>query len=226
MKITEFLKENILCLDGGMGMLLQKAGLNPGELPERWNLTHAEVVTAIHRDYFDAGSHVVSTNTFGANSLKLDDAELEQVIAAAVANAKAARELSTASQPKWIALDVGPTGRMLAPLGDLDFEDAVGVFAKTVRLGVKYGVDLILIETMNDSYETKAALLAAKENSDLPVFVSNAYGADGKLMTGAEPAAMVAMLEGLGADAIGVNCSLGPKALAPVVRRGGIACRA
>ncbi|MBR6726984.1 MAG: homocysteine S-methyltransferase family protein, partial [Clostridia bacterium] len=218
MKITEFLKENILCLDGGMGTLLQKAGLNPGELPERWNLTHAEVVTAIHRDYFDAGSHVVSTNTFGANSLKLDDAELEQVIAAAVANAKAARELSTASQPKWIALDVGPTGRMLAPLGDLDFEDAVGVFAKTVRLGVKYGVDLILIETMNDSYETKAALLAAKENSDLPVFVSNAYGADGKLMTGAEPAAMVAMLEGLGADAIGVNCSLGPKALAPVVR--------
>jgi len=103
---------------------------------------------------------------------------------------------------------------MLAPYGDFDFEEAVAVFAKTVKLGAKYGADLIFIETMNDSYETKAALLAAKENCDLPVFVSNAYGEDGKLMTGANPAAMVAMLEGMGADAIGVNCSLGPKALA------------
>ena len=217
MKITEFLKNNILYLDGGMGTLLQEKGLTPGELPERWNLTHACEITAIHRAYFEAGSHVVGTNTFGANCLKFDEAELERVIAAAVANANAARASACGTQPKWIALDIGPTGRMLSPLGDLDFEDAVEIFAKTVRLGVKYGVDLILIETMNDSYETKAALLAAKENSDLPVFVSNAYGADGKLMTGATPAAMVAMLEGLGADAIGVNCSLGPKALAPVV---------
>ena len=106
---------------------------------------------------------------------------------------------------------------MLKPYGDLDFEDAVKVFAKSVQLGVKYGADLIFIETMNDSYETKAALLAAKENSSLPVFVSNAYGADGKLMTGASPSAMIAMLEGMGADAVGVNCSLGPKALAGVV---------
>ncbi|MBQ8341106.1 MAG: homocysteine S-methyltransferase family protein [Clostridia bacterium] len=217
MKITDFLKEHILYLDGGMGTLLQAEGLAPGELPERWNLTHADAVTAIHRAYFDAGSHVINTNTFGANRLKFDATELEQIIAAAVANAKAAREKSAGTQPKWIALDVGPTGHLLSPLGDLDFEEAIGIFAQTIRLGMKYGVDLIFIETMNDSYETKAALLAAKENCDLPVFVSNAYGADGKLMTGATPAAMVAMLEGLGADVVGVNCSLGPKALAPVV---------
>ena len=118
-----------------------------------------------------------------------------------------------------MALDIGPSGKLLKPLGDLDFEDAVEVFAKTVKLGVKYGVDLIIIETMNDSYETKAALLAAKENSDLPIIVSNAYGEDGKLMTGASPEAMVALLEGMGVDALGANCSLGPRQLGGVVRR-------
>ena len=133
-------------------------------------------------------------------------------------NAKRARESSTGAQPKFIALDIGPTGRLLKPMGDLDFEDAVAVFAQTVRLGVQCGVDLIMIETMNDSYETKAALLAAKENSELPVFVSNAYSENGKLMTGASPAAMVALLEGMGADAIGMNCSFGPDKLAPIVR--------
>ncbi len=218
MNITQYLKSNILVLDGGMGTLLQAAGLAPGDLPERWNLTHADVIQGIHTDYFNAGSHVVSTNTFGASCLKFSAAELEEIIKAAVFNARAAAAAATGTQPKWVALDVGPTGRMLKPLGDLDFEDAVAVFAETVRLGVKYGVDLIFIETMSDSYETKAALLAAKENSSLPVFVSNAFGADGKLMTGASPAAMVAMLEGLGADAIGVNCSLGPAALGGVVK--------
>ncbi len=217
MKITEYLKDHLLYLDGGMGTLLQEAGLAPGELPERWNLTHADTVTRIHTDYFNAGSHVVNTNTFGANRLKFSAEELEEIVKAAVANARAAVDRSTGAQPKWVALDIGPTGRMLKPLGDFDFEDAVAAFAETVRLGVKYGVDLIFIETMNDSYETKAALLAAKENSELPVFVSNAYGADGKLMTGASPAAMVAMLEGMGADVIGVNCSLGPGALGGVV---------
>ena len=217
MKITEYLKENIIYLDGGMGTLLQKQGLQPGELPELWNLSHSDVITQIHRDYFDAGSNVVNTNTFGANVLKFSEAELEKIIKAAMENAKAARDMSDTPQEKWIALDIGPTGRMLAPYGDFDFEDAVAVFAETVSLGVKYGAALIFIETMNDSYETKAALLAAKENSNLPVFVSNAYGEDGKLMTGASPAAMVAMLEGMGADAIGVNCSLGPKALEGVV---------
>jgi 5-methyltetrahydrofolate--homocysteine methyltransferase len=205
-------------LDGGMGTLLQDRGLRPGESPETWNLTHPEEVTAIHRAYFDAGSHVVCANTFGANPLRFDQDRLEQIVAAAMDNVRAARDSSAGTQEKFAALDIGPSGRLLKPYGDLDFEDAVAAFAETVRLGVKSGADLILIETMNDSYETKAALLAAKENSDLPVFVSNAYGEDGKLMTGATPAAMTAMLEGMGADAIGVNCSLGPKALAPVVR--------
>ena len=217
MKITDYIKDNILYLDGGLGTLLQAQGLKSGELPERWNITHSDVLVKIHRDYFDAGSNVVNTNTFGANSLKFNDNELETIIKSAIDNVKKAREMSDTEHKKWIALDIGPTGKMLAPYGDFDFEDAVNVFKKTVELGVKYGADLIFIETMNDSYETKAALLAAKECSDLPVFVSNAYGEDGKLMTGASPSAMVAMLEGMGADAIGVNCSLGPKALSGVV---------
>lgn len=219
MEILEYLKENLLYLDGGMGTLLQARGLKPGELPERWNLTCPEVITEIHRAYYDAGSNVVNTNTFGANSLKFDESELDKIISGAINNAKKAALESTGTQPKWVALDIGPTGRMLKPYGDLDFENAVEIFAKTVKLGVKYGADLIFIETMNDSYETKAALLAAKENSDLPVFVSNAYGEDGKLMTGATPGAMVAMLEGMGADAIGANCSLGPKALSTVIEK-------
>lgn len=213
MEFRTYLNENIVYLDGGMGTLLQAQGLKPGEHPERWNLSHPDVITAIHKSYFDAGSNVVSTNTFGANCLKFSDEELEEIVAAAFCNVKAAREQSTGAQEKFIALDLGPSGKLLKPLGDLDFEDAVAVFAKTVKLGVKYGAELILIETMNDSYETKAALLAAKENSDLPVLVSNAYGEDGKLMTGATPAAMVAMLEGMGVDALGANCSLGPKQL-------------
>ncbi len=217
MKITEYLKDHIVYLDGGMGTLLQEKGLRAGELPERWNISRGKAVSAIHREYFNAGCNVVNTNTFGANRLKFSTMELDAIVEAAVANARAAARQSKGKQPKWVALDIGPTGRMLKPLGDLDFEDAVSVFAETVKLGVKYGVDLIFIETMSDSYETKAALLAAKENSDLPVFVSCAFGADGKLMTGASPAAMVALLEGMGADAIGVNCSLGPKALAPIV---------
>ena len=218
MTFSEFLKENIVCLDGGMGTLLQARGLQPGEHPERWNLTHPEVITDIHRQYYEAGSHVVSTNTFGANILKFDEDELESIIRAALANAKSARAAVSADRPRFVALDVGPSGKLLKPLGDLDFEDAVEVFAKTVRLGVKYGADLIIIETMNDSYETKAALLAAKENSTLPVIVTNAYGEDGKLMTGASPAAMVAMLEGMGADALGANCSLGPRQLRGVAQ--------
>lgn len=217
MNFREYLKNNIVYLDGGMGTILQANGLKPGEHPEHWNISHPDVITNIHKAYYDAGSNVISTNTFGANSLKFDEKELEEIVKAAFENANAARKQCEQSKQKFIALDIGPTGKLLKPLGDLDFEDAVAVFAKTVKLGVKYGADLIFIETMNDSYETKAALLAAKENSDLPVFVSNAYGEDGKLMTGANAAAMVAMVEGMGADAIGANCSLGPKQLRGVV---------
>ncbi|MBR5459267.1 MAG: homocysteine S-methyltransferase family protein, partial [Clostridia bacterium] len=217
MTVLEYIKNNLTFLDGGMGTLLQKSGLGIGELPERLNLTHPDAIKNIHLDYFNAGSNIVCTNTFGANTLKFSLDELDKIVCAAVKNASDAR-LESGGQDKWIALDIGPSGKMLKPYGDLDFEEAVGVFAETVKLGVKYGVDLIVIETMNDSYETKAALLAAKENSTLPVFVTNAYGEDGKLMTGADPASMVALLEGMGADAIGVNCSLGPKALKPIVR--------
>lgn len=217
MNIRDFIKNNIVYLDGGMGTLLQKNGLQPGELPERWNISHPEVIKEIHKSYYDSGSNIVNTNTFGANSLKFDADELSEIIYHAVKNADEARKASSGKQEKFIALDVGPTGKLLKPLGDLDFEDAVKAFAEVISLGVKYGVDLITIETMNDSYETKAAVLAAKENSDLPIIVTNAYGENGRLMTGADPAVMAAMLEGMGVDAIGANCSLGPKQLMGVM---------
>ncbi len=217
MNIRNAIENSIIYLDGGMGTMLQERGLKPGEYPELWNITHPEEITEIHRLYFDAGSNIVNANTFGANTLKFKPDELENIIKSAMANAKRAAQLSDAGQDKFVALDVGPIGKLLKPYGDFDFEEAVSVFAQTVKLGVKYGADLIFIETMNDSYETKAAVLAAKENSSLPVFATNAYGEDGKLMTGASPAAMAAMLEGLGVDALGVNCSLGPKQLKNVV---------
>ena len=217
MNILDYMKDHFLFLDGGMGTLLQEAGLQPGELPERWNVSRPEEIVRIQKSYYDAGSNVVLSNTFGANGLKFDDAELEELVTAAVKNAREAARQSSGTQEKFVALDIGPLGRLLKPYGDYEFEDAVAMYSKTIRFGVRSGVDLIFIETMNDSYDTKAALLAAKENSDLPVFVSNAYGSDGKLMTGASPAAMVAMLEGMHADAIGANCSLGPDQLVGVV---------
>jgi 5-methyltetrahydrofolate--homocysteine methyltransferase len=176
MNIRDFMKDNFIVLDGGMGTLLQEAGLKPGELPERWNVTHPEEIVRIQRNYFDAGSNVVLANTFGANGLKFDDEELEKLIRAAIGNAVKAKEESSGTQEKFVALDIGPLGKLLKPYGDYEFEDAVAMYAKTVRFGVKAGADLIFIETMNDSLDTKAALLAAKENSGLPVFVSNAYG--------------------------------------------------
>lgn len=218
MTFREFAKDNIVILDGGMGSLLEKYGILPGEAPETWNISHPEVITEIHRAYYNAGSHVINTNTFGANALKYDRETLENIIASAFDCAKKARETSSGSNAKFIAADIGPTGRMLKPFGDLDFEDAYKAFAETVILAEKHGADLIVIETMNDSYETKAALLAAKENSSLPVIVTNAYGSDGKLISGATPEVMVAMLEGMGADYIGANCSLGPEALLDVIK--------
>ena len=219
MKFLEFLKNNIVIFDGGMGTLLQKKGLMAGEYPELWNITHSDIIKDIHKTYYDNGSNVVTTNTFGANILKFSEDELEEIIKKAIENAKNARSESTSKKEKFVALDIGPLGKMLKPLGDFEFEDAVKVFAKTAFLGEKYGCDLVIIETMNDSYETKAALLAVKENCSLPVVVSNAFGEDGKLMTGASPEAMVALLEGMGADIIGANCSLGPKQLVPIVEK-------
>lgn len=219
MSVKELIYKSNIVLDGGMGTLLQQRGLLPGELPEIWNITHPKEIQAIHKAYFDAGSNIVNANTFGANSLKFNARELDKIVKAAIENANIAKNESNSCKEKYVALDIGPLGKLLKPYGELDFEDAVSIFAETVKLGVKYGADLIYIETMNDGYETKAALLAAKENSDLPVFVSNAYGEDGKLINGTDPVAMVALLEGMGADAIGVNCSLGPKQLLPVVEK-------
>lgn len=217
MNFKEFLKDNIVLLDGAMGSSLQEAGLKAGESSESWNLTHSDIVEKVHLGYFNAGANVVCANTFGVNALKYDDDTLELLIQKAVEIAKNAREKSNGNQQKYIALDIGPCGRLLKPYGDLDFEDAVNAFKKAVKFGVKYGVDLVMVETFTDGYETKACLLAVKESCSLPVIVSNAYGEDGRLLTGATPESMVALLEGMRADAIGVNCSFGPKTLGKVI---------
>ncbi len=214
MNIRELLNKQRIYFDGGMGTLLQKKGLTAGEKPEMWNITHADDITEIHLAYLNAGSNVITTNTFGANCLKFDN--LEEIIYSAINNARKAIELFEGDKDNcFVAFDMGPTGKMLEPMGDLPFEKAVEIFSENVGLAVKYGADLIIIETMNDSYETKAAVLAAKENSSLPVFVTNVFDEKGKLMTGADSKAMIAMLEGLGVDAIGMNCSLGPKQMLP-----------
>ena len=219
MKLKELLQKGPFFLDGGMGTLLQAKGLKPGEAPERWGMTHPDVITDIQRAYYEAGSDMVLTNTFGVHPLRYDLAECEKMVRTAIGCADQARKGINDGKERFIALDIGPCGKLLKPLGNLDFEEAVQGFAEVVRLGVKYGADCVFIETMNDGAEARAALLAAKENCDLPVLVSCAYGADGKLMTGGTPESVVAMLEGLGADAVGVNCSLGPDALAPIVER-------
>ncbi|MGN1417841.1 MAG: homocysteine S-methyltransferase family protein [Acutalibacteraceae bacterium] len=217
MNIKELMKHERLYFDGGMGTLLQKNGLKPGELPETWNLTHSDVLVNIHLDYLKAGANIITANTFGANCLKFEN--LEEIISAAIQNARKAIELFGKNKEKcFVAFDMGPLGKMLKPLGDLDFEDAVEIFAKSVRIAQKCGADLVIVETMNDTYETKAAVLAVKENSSLPLFVTNAYDENARLMTGADPKAVIAMLEGLKVDALGVNCSLGPAQMKEIVR--------
>ena len=220
MSILEKIKNGIVYFDGGMGTLLQAMGLPAGELPELWGMLHPDKIIAAHKAYLDAGSDVICTNTFGANRLKYNGQnhmpDLETVVQMAVMSAKTA-VTQAGGKKRFVALDIGPTGKMLAPLGDLSFEEAVSIFSETIAIGASCGVDFIMIETMNDSYETKAAVLAAKETCDLPVFVTNTYDERGKLMTGADVAAMVAMLEGLRVDALGVNCGLGPDKLFSVV---------
>ncbi len=217
MNLKNYLQTNLIFLDGGMGTLLQQKGLKMGELPERWNLSNPTVIKDIHKSYLNSGANIICANTFGANILKFTDSELKKIIFSAIKNAKDAICECDCQKNKWVALDIGPLGKMLKPYGDIEFEKAVEIFAKTVIYGKEGGADLVFIETMTDCYETKAALLATKENCDLPVFVSNAYSSDGKLLTGASPEVMISMLEGLNADAIGVNCSLGPKDLEKVV---------
>ena len=219
MDLLSFIKSNIVILDGAMGTVLQRYGLQPGEKPEKWNLTRRDVITEIHRMYFDAGSNIVNTNTFGLNRFNFSPDEIESISKAAVENARKAAELSAEPQPKYVAFDIGPSGKMLKPAGDVDFEEAVAAFGEMAVYAEKNGADLITLETFTDSYETKAALLGVKENCSLPVFVTNAYGEDDSLFTGASPEAMAAMLEGMGADAIGLNCSFGPEKLLSVLKR-------
>jgi len=199
----------LIRLDGAMGTMLQAAGLRLGENPEVLNITAPEVVHKVHAAYFAAGSEIVYTNTFGANAHKLARTGYtpEQVITAAVEIAKAAAK-------PWgglVALDIGPIGELLEPMGSLKFEEAYELFVQQIRTGAEAGADLIAIETMTDLYEAKAALLAARENCDLPVFVTMTFEQDGRTFTGCSIPAMALTLQGLGAAAIGINCSLGPK---------------
>lgn len=220
MKITELIKKRIVYFDGGTGTILQERGLKPGEACEIWNIAYPEKIVKLHREYLRAGADIIKTNTFGASPGKFPGNgkyPYTELIKAAVSNAKKAINEENAKE-KYIAFDIGPTGRLLKPLGDLPFEEAVSGFAAQVKCAAECGVDLILIETMNDSYETKAAVIAAKENCDLPIFVTNAYDSTEKLMTGADPLAMIAMLEGLGVDAIGLNCSLGPDMMRNIIK--------
>lgn len=214
MNIRELIGKKRLYLDGGTGTMLQQRGLMPGVGTEEWNLTHPEEITRLHREYLLAGSDIFCTNTFGVNRLK--QSNFEEYIEAAF---RCANEARKGFEDKFIAFDIGPTGHLLKPLGDLSFEDAVAAFAENIKAAVKYGADAIMIETMNDLYETKAAVLAAKENCSLPIFVSNAYGEDGKLMTGADAETVIETLCALRVDAIGLNCSFGPDKMLPVVEK-------
>ena len=208
------LGKELLFFDGGMGTLLQKEGLLPGELPENWNIEKKEVIRNIHRAYYEAGSNILLTNTFGANRVKYHDAAytLKQVIEAAVDNVK------SVSDEVVVALDMGPTGKLLKPMGDLSFEDAYEAFKEVAIYGEEAGVQMIHIETMSDTYELKAAVLAAKENTNLPVTATVIFDERGKLLTGGDVPSVVALLEGLRVDALGINCGMGPEQMLPILK--------
>lgn len=215
MEIKDILKERFLFFDGAMGTMLQKEGLAAGEIPEVYNILNPDIIKSIHEKYIKAGSNVITTNTFGANELKLKETKysVEEIITKAVAIAKEAKG------EKYIALDIGPIGQMLKPIGTLSFERAYEIFKRQVVAGVNAGCDFILIETISDLYEAKAAVLAAKENCDLPVFCTMTFGEKERTFTGTDPLSMVILLEGLGVDVLGVNCSLGPKEVIPIVEK-------
>ncbi len=218
--LLDRLGKELVFFDGGMGTLLQSKGLKPGELPEVWNIEHRKEVQDIHRQYFEAGSEIVLANTFGANALKFHDSkyDLEEIVRAAIDNVKvAAKEGVKDGREVYVALDVGPTGKLLKPMGDLSFEDAYEAFAQVMKYGESFGADLIHIETMSDTYEAKAAVLAAKENTSLPVFVTMIFDEKGKLLTGGDVPSVVAMLEGLRVDALGINCGMGPEQMMPIL---------
>lgn len=208
------IKSKFLFFDGGTGTVLQSLGLKAGEAPESWSLTNPDKITELHRAYLSAGADIIKANTFGINPLKYDN--YAELISASLDCAKKA----LADFPDaYLAYDLGPLGRLLSPLGDLSFEDAVSAFSSCLKYAEEGGCDLVLIETMADSYETKAAVVAAKEVTHLPIVVTNAYGEDGKVMTGADPETMCALLEGLKVDALGANCSYGPDMMLPIAKK-------
>jgi 5-methyltetrahydrofolate--homocysteine methyltransferase len=210
---ADFFKQGIVLLDGAMGTVLQQRGLPPGGKPELLNFTDPELLRSIYREYIAAGSQILCANTFGASTPKLAGTgrTVDEVVSAAVA---IAREAAAGTDVK-VSLDVGPLGELLEPMGSLTFERAYGYFQEIALAGERAGADLVSIETMTDLYEAKAALLAVKENTRLPVFVTMSFEADGRTFTGCTLSSMARTLEGLGADAIGLNCSLGPDKLAP-----------
>ncbi len=227
--IKKYLGKQVLFCDGGTGSVLQGMGLQPGELPENWNIDHSENIVELNYSYFKSGSNIVNTNTFGAFATKFSGIQsytLQQIIEAAVKNANDARDKieKENSEPHFIAFDIGSCGKLLKPLGDLSFDDAVLLFKKSFDIALKQDIDLILIETMNDVYEAKAAVIAAKESMEecgiqLPIFVTTVYDQDAKSLTGSSPEVMVPVLEGLGVTALGMNCSLGPEQMKHIVPR-------
>lgn len=217
LNVREYIKKNILVFDGAMGTMLQNLGLKLGEYPEVFNITNREDIINIHKSYIDVGAKVITTNTFGANELKLKNINysVEEIIKSGVDLAKKAR----GDRDCYIALDIGPIGELLEPMGTLGFEEAIDIFKRQIKIGAQSGVDLILIETMTDLYEMKAAIIAAKETCNLPIFSTMTFEEDGRTFTGCLPESMAITLEGLGVDAVGVNCSLGPKEVKDIVEK-------
>ncbi|MGI6586117.1 MAG: homocysteine S-methyltransferase family protein [Lutisporaceae bacterium] len=208
-----FKPEGFLIFDGGMGTMLQASGLKAGELPESWNISNPESILEIHKAYIAAGADIITTNTFGANRYKLKDSGFScgEVIESAVKIAK------KAAGNKLVACDIGPIGQLMEPYGTLSFQDAYDAFKEQVAAGDAAGADLVLIETMSDIYEAKAAILAAKENSRLPVLCTMTFQSDGRTLTGSDPLTMVNIISHLGVDVLGINCSLGPKDMIPLL---------
>lgn len=213
--IKELLGKQILFFDGGMGTLLQNRGLQTGEIPETWNILHPEAIKQIHKEYLLAGSNMISANTFGVNAFKCKNLAytVEELVSAGIRLTKEAiaEVREEYDHPMYSTLDIGSIGKLLKPLGEISFDEAYNTFKEIVIAGDKAGADLILIETVSDSYEIKAAVLAAKENSNLPVIVTMIFDENGKLLTGGDVSSVTAMLEGLDVDAIGFNCGLGPE---------------
>ncbi len=214
MELKEYIQSHFLILDGGMGTMLQKAGMKPGQLPEVLNITDPEMVISVQRQYVEAGTDMILSCTFGANEHKLEGTgyTVEEIVSAAVKNARA-------SGAKYVAQDIGPIGELLAPTGTLSFDEAYDIFARQIKAGIAAGVDAIYMETMTDLLETKAAVLAARELCDLPVFATMTFEATQRTFLGVPPEAMAITLEGLGATAIGLNCSLGPDEMLPIAKR-------